>query len=179
MRWAWEGDARKGRWEGTAGHRDIPSQHCPTHLLHQLLQHLEGGTALAGERDQVGVSRGPGLAALSPELLELLEGVFLVLPYALVLLLALLQVSRDLGPSGCDHLLVKQQIGYWGKFLLRKGGPALEWVVRGSGGSTVPGGAQNPRGCGPWGHGLVVALAVLREQLDLMVLETFPTSTVP
>lgn len=125
-----EGAGGKGQQDtGT-----IPTQHCPTHLLHQLLQHLEGGTALAGESDQVGVSCGPGLAALSPELVELLEGVFLILPDALALLLALLQVSRDLTPGGCNHLLVKTtDWGLGGKFLLGKGGPAVEWGVQGSG----------------------------------------------
>lgn len=29
-------------------------------------------------------------------------------------------------------------------------------------------------GCGTWGHGLLVAMAVVGEWLDLMILEDFP-----
>jgi len=40
-----------------------------------------------------------------------------------------------------------------GKFLLRKSGDALEQAAQGGGGVTVPGGVQEPCGCGSEGHG--------------------------
>lgn len=45
----------------------------------------------------------------------------------------------------------------------------------GYGGVTIPGSVQNPCGCGTWGQGLVLSLAVLEEQLNLRILKAFPT----
>jgi len=47
------------------------------------------------------------------------------------------------------------QAGYLEKFLLRKGGNALEQSAQGDSGVTTPGGVQEPQRCGTEGWGLV------------------------
>lgn len=49
----------------------------------------------------------------------------------------------------------------------------MPWAAQGRGGASTPGGVRKLRGCGTWGHGPLVALAVLEAGLDVMVLEGF------
>jgi len=51
--------------------------------------------------------------------------------------------------------------------------PGVGAAAQGSGGVPIPGGVQNPSGCGPWGHGLA-GMGGLGWPLDLMTLEVFP-----
>lgn len=55
----------------------------------------------------------------------------------------------------------------------RRKGSSLAQAVQGSDGVTIPGSAQKTSECGTWGPGLIVALAVLEERLDFMILGIF------
>uniref|UniRef100_A0A8C3Q5B2 Uncharacterized protein n=1 Tax=Geospiza parvula TaxID=87175 RepID=A0A8C3Q5B2_GEOPR len=70
----------------------------------------------------------------------------------------------------------KVHVGYWREILCEKDGQALVQAGQGSAGVTIPGSVQKMCECvcGSWGQGLLVALAVLGEQLDLMISEGFP-----
>lgn len=50
------------------------------------------------------------------------------------------------------------QVGYWGTFLLRKSGQALEWAAQGSSGDPIPAGIEERCGHSAQGRGLAVTL---------------------
>jgi len=52
------------------------------------------------------------------------------------------------------------QTGYWEKCLYWKSGQALAQAAQGSGGVPIPGGVQNPCGCGTWGPGLAATVGL-------------------
>jgi len=63
------------------------------------------------------------------------------------------------------------QVEYQEEFLIRKGGWAVAQAAQGSGGVTVPGGVQEPCGCGTEQHsgvGLTVGLGDLRGLFQLL-----------
>lgn len=95
---------RAGRDSGTPLVLPLPTG-CRPHLLHHPRQRLQGSTALRRKPGQAAMGLRPGLVHLAPELLELPEELFLPLPHVPVLLLALLEMSRDLALGGCDQVL--------------------------------------------------------------------------
>lgn len=101
------GGASEGRVGGDDSTPQVPALPvgCWSHLLYHLRQSLQGSAALRGEPGQAAMGHSPGLLHLVLELLELPEDAFLLLPYTLVLLFALSEVSRDLALGGCDQVL--------------------------------------------------------------------------
>jgi len=62
--------------------------------------------------------------------------------------------------------------GTWGQMSVLGEQSGVGAAAQGSGGVPIPGGVQNPSGCGPWEHGLA-GTVVLGWQLDLMTFEAF------
>jgi len=60
------------------------------------------------------------------------------------------------------------QVGYEEKFLLQKSGDAVAQLPREVGGVTIPGGVQEPQGCGPEEHGQR-ALLLTGRRLDSVI----------
>ena len=63
------------------------------------------------------------------------------------------------------------------RFLLRNSGEALAQAAQGGAGVTVPGGVQEMWRCGTEGCGLV-GMVEMRQCLDQMILEVFPTGRI-
>jgi len=68
---------------------------------------------------------------------------------------------------------VEDQFGYYEKFLLRKSGEAVAQAAQGGVVVPVPGGAQEPRGCGTERRGLVDMALMNQYSVELYDLRGF------